>query len=453
MKEILKRKLYEQMLNWKNHHAPNYALFIKGARRVGKTTLATVFGQQEYRSYILIDLRTASKTTKHFIENNIRDLNLFFNYLQQEYETKLYYRESLIVFDEIQLFPKAREALKTLIEDGRYDYIETGSLAGIVKSTQENKILIPSEEHSLELHPLDFEEFLWAIGDNVSVDVLDDYYNKKKALNEMYQNMLIKFRKYMCVGGMPQAVVEYAKSEDFNTVNFIKNKILDLYREDVKSQKQENSIYIENVLDNIPAQLSRHGVQDAKIFRINQVNSKARMREYAGPLNWLNDAMIINIARSCSDPNVALALTYSLDYFKCYMEDTGLLINLSFNNANYIDNKIYGALLFDKLHINEGMFIENIVAQQLTAKGYKPTFYVSYDENSKIINEVDFLIQKGNKICPIEVRSGKSKSFKSLDKFKKKFTNRVGQQIILYEGDLKIADNKIFLPYFMAHLL
>lgn len=450
---ILKRKTYNELLIWKEKFAPSHCLFIKGAIRVGKTTLAETFGKTEYKSYITVNFQEANDVIKDLFVNQLLDLDYLYSVLERNYNTKLFKRESLIILDEIQLFPKARQALKTLLKDGRYDFIETGSLAGISKKTRDEQILIPSEEHIVELHPLDFEEFLWACGDFNTMLILDKHYKELSPLKHLHKDILISFRKYMCVGGMPQAVVQYVKNKDFEDVHLIKEEILNLYRNDVKEQTAENSLFIDNIINSIPSQLSRHGIQDVKLFKANQVNSNYRLNDYKGPLNWLNEAMIVNIARCCSDPNPALTLTYNDKYIKCYMEDTGLLINLSFSDGTYMDNKFYSAILFDKLHINEGMFVENIIAQQLVSNGHKPVFYVNYKNNGKIDCEVDFIIRDQYKICPIEVRSGKKKSFKSLEKFNDKFKNRIRRKIVLHEYDLKVEDELIYLPYYFAGLL
>lgn len=450
---ILQRKAYKAMLDWKNSFAPNYCLFIKGARRVGKTTLAESFGKSEYKSFITINFQEANDVVKDLFINHLLDLDYFFTVLEKIYNKKLYINDSLIILDEIQLFPKARQALKTLLKDGRFDYIETGSLAGITKKTRENEILIPSEEKELLLHPLDFEEFLWANGDTNTFSLLQEHYEKLMPLGTFHNEILVSFRKYMCIGGMPQAVVEYVESKNFEKVHYIKEDILNLYRNDVKYQTAENSLFLDNIINSIPSQLSRQGSQDIKLFKANQVNTNYRLNDYIGPLNWLKEAMIINIAKSCTDPNPALTLTYNQKYFKCYMEDTGLLINLSFKDGSYMDNKFYNAVLYDKLHINEGMFVENIVAQQLTSNGHEPIFYVKYNDNGKVECEVDFLIRKHYKIWPIEVRTGRKKVFKSLDRFSSKFKNRIGKNIVLYEGDINVKADAIYLPYYMASFL
>ena len=449
---ILRRKIYTELIEWKHDYAPKYSLFIKGARRVGKTTIAEQFGAREYRSFITVNFQEANDTIRDLFINSLLDLDYFFNVLQMQYRTRLYPRESLIILDEIQLFPKARQALKTLLKDGRYDYIETGSLAGITKKTKQEEILIPSEEHAIEMFPLDFEEFMWAMGDEITPAVLKEHYEKLKPLNKLHRDILRKFREYMCVGGMPQAVVEYAENKDFERVDFAKKQILALYRNDIKEQDEENSVYVDSILDKLPSELSRHD-SSINTFRLTHIDKNARMREYRGAFRWLSEAMIVNIARNITDPSPALTLTLDDDRFKCYMMDTGLLINLSFGDGAFMDNDLYRAILTDRLHINEGMFVENIIAQCLRTNGHKPIFYVEYDKQGKMVMEVDFLLRMDRKVVPVEAKSGKDYTIKSLLKFKEKFSDKVGKQIVLHEGDLKREGDIIYLPYYMASVL
>jgi len=453
-KMVLKRKVYAKMLEWKEKYAPEYALFIKGARRVGKTTIAEEFGRNEYKSCITISFQSANDTIRDLFVNSLLDLDYFFNVIQMQYRTKLYPRESLIILDEIQLYPLARQALKTLLADGRYDYIETGSLAGITKKTKKAEILIPSEEYSIEMFPLDFEEFLWAMGDEVTFDIMREHYQKCKPLNQLHRDILRKFREYMCVGGMPQAVVAYAEDKDFEKVDFAKKEILALYQNDIKEQEEENSQYVGSILENIPSELSRHDSPNAiNTFTLTHIDKNARYREYSGALHWLTEAMIVNVARNITDPSPALTLSMDDDRFKCYLMDTGLLINLSFGDGSYMDNDFYRAILTDRLHINEGMFVENVIAQCLRTNGHKVIFYVEYDKQGKMAMEIDFLIRIDRKIVPIEAKSGKQYTTKSLLKFKEKFTNKVGRQYVLHEGDLRVEGEVVYLPYYMAAIL
>jgi predicted AAA+ superfamily ATPase len=448
---VLKRNLYAEMLKWKNEYAPDYALFLKGARRVGKTTLAEELGKNEYKSFVTINFQSTNDTVRDLFVNSLLDLDYFFNVIQMQYGVKLYKRESLVILDEIQLYPLARQALKTLLEDGRYDYLETGSLAGIKKKAEENEILIPSEEYALEMFPLSFEEFLWATGDDFTFSLIKAFYEKLRPLGNLHKDIMRKFREYMCVGGMPQAVVKYVQHKDFEKVDFVKKEILALYRNDIKNQKEENSSHIGNILDNIPSELSKH--EKSGTFKLSHIDKNARQREYKGSLNWLSEAMIVNVARNVSDPSPALTLSMDNGRFKCYLLDTGLLINLSFGDGSYMDNDFYKAILTDKLHINEGMFIENVVSQCLIAGGHKNLFYIEYNDAGKPVMEIDFLIRKGRKVIPIEAKSGKSFAIKSLQNFKKKFAEKIGLQYVLHDGDVKREDEIVYLPIYMAAVM
>lgn len=444
---VFKRKIYNAILKWKNEYAPNYALFLKGARRVGKSTLALKLGQEEYKSYIEIRFDKAPDEIKDLFINSLEDLDSFFNKLQIYYKTRLYARESLIILDEIQLFPEARQALKTLLEDKRYDFVETGSLASITKKSKD--ILIPSEEYAIEVLPMDFEEFMWAMNDDITIDIIKEHYNNLRPLGKINKDIMNRFREYLLVGGMPQAVVEYASSKDFGKVDFIKQNILNLYENDIDTQKEENSTYVKNIFMHIPSELSKHDKQ----FILSHIDG-ARRREYKEPVKWLNEAMIVNIAENVSDPSVAFNLSTINPSFKCYMGDTGLLVSLAYKNKDYLENELYEAILFDKLHINEGMIIENAVSQSLKANGHNIYYYKKTDKELKTtIMEIDFLIRHNNKVCAIEVKSTKNYTISSLLKFKNMFNKKIGTLYVLHNGDIKVEDNIIYLPYFMAFCL
>lgn len=443
-----KRKIYDKMLDWKKNKAPDYALFLKGARRVGKTTLAKKLAREEYKSYILISFDKAPDSIKNLFVNSLEDLDDLFDKLQVHYKTRLYKGESLIILDEIQLFPLARQALKTLLDDKRYDYLETGSLASIKKKSK--GILIPSEEYHLDVYPLDFEEFLWAIDDDVSFDVMKKHFDKNIPLGSLNKNFMNLYRKYMLVGGMPQSVKAYVKTKDFGEVDFAKQGILNLYEGDIDTQEEENPSTVKNFFWHIPSELSKHD----KKYVLSHVNPNGRLREYKGPINWLNEAMIVNIAENVTDPSAAFNLSTTDPSFKCYMMDTGLLVSLAYKNKDYLENDLYRAILFDKLHVNEGMIVENITAQILRSKGDLPYFYKKTDKEKKVtVMEVDFIIRRGNKIIPIEVKSSDADSIQSLKKFKETFSNRIGQQYILYDGDIKREGEITYLPYYMAMFL
>lgn len=442
------RKIFDEMLRWKREYAPHYALFLKGARRVGKTTLAEKLGQEVYKSYILVRFDQANDEIRDLLVNGLRDLDTLFAALQLIYGKKLYRRESLIIFDEIQLFPLARQALKTLLEDGRYDYLETGSLAGITKKSK--PILIPSEEYSLDVLPMDFEEFLWAKGDEMTMPVIREHFVSKKPMGALHQTIMKAFREYMLIGGMPQAVKAFLESKSFEKADFVKKSIINLYKNDMEDQEEENSDYVTNFFDRIPSELSKHD----KRFVIGHINPSARIREYKGAIRWLNEAMLINIANNVDDPSPALNLNISDSAFKCYLSDTGLLVSLAFHDRAYLDNELYKNILLDKLQVNEGMLVENVVAQCLRANGKNAYFYTERNPKTrKTVLEIDFLIRKDKKIIPIEVKSADSTNIKSLKKLKEKYGKRIGDGIVLHHGEIKQQENMTFYPYYMASIL
>lgn len=442
------RKIYKQMLWWKENKAPNYALFLKGARRVGKSTLAERMGKNEYKSYILIRFDKAPDEIKNLFVNSLEDLDTLFTKLQFFYKKKLYVNESLIILDEIQLFPQARQAVKTLLEDGRYHYIETGSLASIKKKSKD--ILIPSEEYQLDVLPMDYEEFLLAMEDDITYSILKEHFEKLKPLGNMHKQMMHSFREYMLVGGMPQAVSEYYKTKDFGEVDFVKQNILNLYEEDMDIQKEENPKYVKNIFWHIPSELSKHD----KRYNISHIDPNARMREYSDPFKWLDEAMIINICENVNDPSVAFNLSTIDPTFKCYMMDTGLLISLTYRNKKYLENELYTAILFDKLHVNEGMIVENAIAQALRTKDEKIYYFKKTDKETKKTNmEIDFLTRRDKKVISIEAKSADSNSIKSLKEFKKSYNCKIGSQYIFHDGDIKVEDELIYLPYYMISLL
>ena len=449
---MFKRKIYDEMLKWKREYAPKYALFLKGARRVGKTTLAEKLGREEYRSYILVRFDQTEESINRLFTESLRDLDMLFNTLQFAYNTRLYQRESLIILDEIQLFPPARQALKTLLEDGRYDYLETGSLATITKKSK--NILIPSEEYSLDVLPMDYEEYLWANGNDMIIPVLREHLSSLKPMGSLHQHIMKSYREYMLVGGMPQVVSAFTESKDFEKVDFAKEQIINLYQQDMKDQEEENPEYVTNFFDRIPSELSKHD----KRYVLTHVDPNARIREYKGPIRWLDEAMIINIANNADEPDAALNLSIADPSFKCYLMDTGLLITLAYRDRPYLENELYKFVLLDKLQVNEGMLLENMAAQNLRAKGRRVYYYKETSkETKKTVMDIDFLIRDGNKLVPIEVtsgeKSGEKKSVKSLTAFKEKFGKKVGRGIALHHGEIRPEENILWLPYYMAAVL
>ncbi len=445
---MLKRKTYDQLCKWKKESNGRTAILINGARRVGKSFIAQEFGKNEYKSCLTIDFSNVSKDVVDVFENDIMDFNLFFQKLSFLFDTKLYQRDSLIIFDEVQQFPKARQLIKHLVADGRYDYLETGSLIRLKKNVQD--IVIPSEEEQLDMFPLDFEEFLWALGNDATIPILQQFFEERRPLGAVHRHLLTLFRQYVLVGGMPQSVLAYIKNADFAASDAAKRKILQLYRADIAkfAPGYEDKVYA--VFDQIPSQLSKK----EKKYRLSQINKNARFRSYEDSFIWLNEAMITNSCFNTTDPNIGLALSADHSTCKCYMADTGLLVTLAFMDKKFADNELYKAVLFDKLNINEGMLMENIVAQMIRTNGKSLYYYSRSDKENRANHmEIDFLITRNNKISPIEVKSGNYRSHKSLDKFKAKFSSKIGEQFLLYTKDVMVKDGVTHLPLYMAMFL
>ena len=450
----MRRKIYEEILKWKKRSAGQTALLIDGARRVGKSYIAEKFAAAEYKSYLLIDFNRAPKEVTDLFENYLNDLDTLFMYLSGFYNTKLYERETLIILDEVQLCPRARSAIKYLVADGRYDYLETGSLMSIKKNVKD--ILIPSEEEHLKMYPLDFEEFLWALDNETLMPLIQTCYEKKQPMGQaLHRKAMDYFRQYMIVGGMPQAVARYVETRDFDSIDRVKRAILELYRADIVKHAAGYEIKVKQIFDNIPAQLQKHD----KKFKLSSLKKEARFRDYDDALFWLSDAMIANICYNSTAPSIGLKLNMDRLTLKCYMADTGLLISHAFDENGIVSEEIYKKLLFDKLECNKGMIVENLVAQMLTAAGHKLYFYSnpSRDEVSERM-EIDFLIAKSkissrHNISPIEVKSGKNYTLTSLKKFRNKYAEQTDTPYVLHAGDLKEADGITYLPLYMTPLL
>ncbi len=450
----MKRKIYEDILNWKNNSAGQTALLIDGARRVGKSYIVKEFATCEYKSYILIDFNRVPKEVTDLFDNYLNDLDTLFMYLAGFYNTKLYERETLIILDEVQLYPKARAAIKYLVEDGRYDYIETGSLMSIKKNVKD--IVIPSEEEHLKMYPLDFEEFLWALHNETLMPIIRNCCEKRKPVGQaLHRKAMDYFRQYMIVGGMPQAVARYVETHDFDSVDRVKRGILDLYRADIVKHAAGYEMKVAQIFDDIPAQLQKHD----KKFKLSSLKKEARFRDYDDALFWLSDAMITNVCYNSTAPSIGLKLNMDRMTLKCYMADTGLLISQAFDENGIVSEEIYKKLLFDKLEFNKGMIVENIVAQMLTAAGHKLYFYAnSSREDVTERMEIDFLIAKSktssrHNISPIEVKSGKNYTLTSLKKFMSKYAEQTYTPYILHTGDLKEENGIVYLPLYMTPLL
>lgn len=449
----MRRKIYDTLLKWKNNKEGT-ALMIEGARRIGKSYIAEELGKNEYRSYLKIDFSIAPKEVFDLFNHSIHNLDSLFERLQIFYDVKLYRGESLLIFDEIQFCPKARAAIKHLVADGRYDYIETGSLISIKKNVQD--ILIPSEERTLEMYPMDFEEFLWALGEDMLMPFIKSQFEKKQPMGDaIHRKAIDLFRTYMIIGGMPQAILKYVETRDFDSVDTTKRAILDLYRKDIRKYADGEELRITAIFDELPGQLQRH----ERRFKLSALSSNARMREYSDAFFWLSDAGIVNCCYNSTAPNLGLRLNESRTTLKCYMGDTGLLISMAFDEHGEEIRELYRKLILGKLEVNTGMLVENIVAQMLRCAGHKLYFF-SQGDNIDASNrmEIDFLISKSritsrHNITPIEVKSSVRYTLSSLKKCINKFSNYLSTPIVLHDKDLSEDNGILYLPIYMTPLL
>lgn len=440
-----KRKIYSEMLDWKANADGKTALMIKGARRVGKSTIVEEFARKEYDSYILIDFSKASNQVVRLFDD-ISNMNHLFLQLQMLYGVELHERKSVIVLDEVQLAPKARQAVKHLLKDHRYDIIETGSLIGIRKFTEE--IVVPSEEKKLEMFPMDYEEFCWAIGDKVSVPLLKQCFENHQPLGDAVCRKILKdYRMYMLVGGMPQAVSEYLETNNFVHVDEMKRSILELYETDMR--KIDGTGRASMMFANIAAQLSHGGSR----FQVSSVIEHQRADDVLAIVEDMKASMMVNIANHVDDPNVGMGLTKNLEKFKLYMNDTGLFVTHIFRDKRAVDNVIYQKLLSDKLEANLGYIFENMVAQTLKFKGDELYYYTFPNESTRHNYEVDFLLSRDNKICPLEVKSSGYATHASLDAFASKYSSRIRDKYLIYTKDLRKDHDVALLPIFMTLFL
>ncbi len=445
--DYIERDVYLKLLKWKKEDAREHkCLFLRGARRVGKSCLALEFAHKEYRSFIKISFDRATKEVKDLFINSLEDLDLFYDRISIAYGKELFVGESLIILDEIQLFKPARQAIKTLILDGRYDIMETGSLASIVKKGSDgDSYLLPSEEVKLVVHPITFKEYLRAAKKTDMAAFIEKTIAMKKPFSAAYRSIYKEFREYLFVGGMPRCVATYLKTKDLVKVEEEKRAILELYYDDFNRQENVYPVYLTSIFNLIPSELSNHD----KRFKLSHINSSARAREYGSAFNWLKNAYIVNLCLQSTDPSVVPVLNANGDSIKAYFIDTGLLYSLSFMKTT--ENELfYKSLVLDKLHINEGMFMENYVAQVLKTKGYRDLFFYEKREkvNSRTIMEIDFLSIENRKVTPIEVKSSDRFTITSLTKFKKAFGNRVTSGIVVYDGDYKNEDGIVYVPIF-----
>ena len=450
----MKRKIYSKLLEWKKKSNGSTALLIDGARRVGKSYIVEEFAKKEYASYALVDFSKAKPNLKRIFNEYLDDLDTFFLYFERITQTRLVKGDSLIIFDEVQKFPRAREAIKHLVADGRYHYIETGSLISINKNVKD--ILIPSEEHRIPMYPMDFEEFLWAIGDETTMPLLRVKFAELKPLGEeMHRQIMDSFRQYMVVGGMPQAVIKFIATRDFEAVDSVKRDIIALYRSDIQKYGGHLRHKALSVFNAIPSQLSRH----EKRLIISEIRSGGRMRDFETTFDWLESAMTVNVCHRAAEPNVGLELTSDRMSVKCYMGDTGLLVSHAFGENELAAKNVHNRILLDDIELNEGMVVENIVAQMLRAAGHGLYYFSDVGrESASDRMEIDFLLAKsrternGN-ISPIEVKSGNRYSTVSLNKFCKKYARFLDTPYILHPKDLSVQDGVVRLPLYMAPFL
>ena len=456
----MKRKIYQQLLDWKHDRRGEVALLIEGARRIGKRYIVEEVAKNEYDSYLLIDFSRVNPKVIEFFDLYLDDLDMLFTSLELYGKKKLIPRKnptdeasSLIIFDEIQFCPRARSAIKHLVADHRFDYIETGSLISIKKNVKD--IMLPSEEHAIEMYPMDFEEFLWAMGDEMMMPFIKMQFEKRKPMEAFHRKALDYFRQYMIVGGMPQAVQTYVDTRDFDKVDERKRDILSIYRNDIRKYADNQETKVAAIFEELPGQLQKH----EKKFRLADLQPHARMRDYSEAFFWLSDAKIINCCYNSTEPSIGLKLNEERTTLKCYMGDTGLLISHAFDERGIVTSELYQKLMFDKLEVNEGMLVENIVAQMLRAAGHKLYFFSKYSaKEADERMEIDFLIAKPtitsrHNISPIEVKSGSHYTITSLKKCIKKYDKQLATPYVLHDKDLKVEDGIMYLPLYMTPLL
>ncbi|WP_175578308.1 ATP-binding protein [Bifidobacterium jacchi] len=453
---MLRRKMLDKLIAWKHRANGCEAVLIEGARRVGKSTTAVEFGRTQYRSYLLVDFARLPQEVHDVFENQRDDFDTLFMMLSAYYRTRLYERDSLIIFDEVQRYPAARELIKYLVADGRYDYVETGSLISIRKNVE--GIVIPSEERKMGMGPLDFEEFCWAMGEELLAETIRHAFDALRPLPDVLHKRAMRlWREYLLVGGMPQVVSSYVERRDFGEADDIKRGILQLYGDDIGKFANGDAGRVRGIFAQIPGQLSKH----EKRFTLASVDKDARLREYDAAFFWLEDARLINICRNATDPSVGLGLYEDNASFKCYMADTGLLVAQTFADRETTPDDVYRDILFDKLSLNEGMLVENAVAQQFRANGRRLFFFSrSSREDAARTMEIDFLIVREYddaamkpRISPIEVKSTRRYGTSSLDKFRRLYGGKLGKEYVLHPRQLEAGGERIKLPLYMAHCL
>ena len=449
----MRRKIYNDLLRWKQEEQGRCALLIDGARRVGKSYIVREFAAGEYRSALIIDFSIARAEVKQLFSDYAGDIDMLFMNLMSIYNVTLYHRESLVVFDEVQECPPARQAIKHLVADGRYDYIETGSLISIKRNVK--NIIIPSEERHITLYPMDFEEFLWAVGNETMMDAIRMNYGRKHPMGPLHRKAMELLRQYMIVGGMPQAVLAFVETKSFERTDRMKRDILALYKADIAKYATGQETHVSGIFDQIPSQLQRH----ERRFKLSSVSKGGRMRDFQNSFLWLSEAMTVNIAYNTTEPNVGLGMNVERSSLKCYMADTGLLLSMAFDENTIVSEELYRKLLLDKLEVNAGMLMENLVAQMLRAAGHKLYFYSNNSrEEASDRMEVDFLISKSaitsrHNISPIEVKSGRRYAITSLNKMIDKYSNYLSTSYVIHTANYAEKDAITYLPVYMVPLL
>ena len=442
---IFKRKIYNELLQWKRTDEGRTAVLIQGARRVGKSTIAEEFATNEYETHILVDFAACSTEIRDLF-NDVSDLNRIFMRLQLEYGVELKERKSVIIFDEVQLAPKARQAIKYLVKDGRYDYIETGSLISIRKNVKD--ILIPSEEVKLHMFPMDYEEFRWALGDTTTIRLLQGCFHDKTSLGDATNRKLMRdFRLYMLVGGMPQAVVVYLETNNLEKVDSVKRSIITLYEDDFN--KIDPTGNASKIFRQIPAQLT----SNANRYLAWSATDGTRNSALAEILSEIRESMVVNMAYHANDPSAGMALHQDPNKYKMFAGDTGLFVTLAFWDSKFTDNTIYHKLLADKLSTDLGYVYENVVAQMLKASGHELYYYTFPTDSGKHNYEVDFLIADGDKVSPVEVKSSGYKAHTSLNTFCGKFSSRIRNKYLIYTKDMRKDGDVLYLPVYMTMFL
>lgn len=449
---IFKRKVYDKLIEWKTLAAGTSAVLLEGARRIGKSTIVEDFAKNEYDDYMILDFAREGKDIRENFIENMDHLDVFFRNLFLLKGKDLTGERCVIIFDEVQMFPQARQAIKYLVADGRYDYIETGSLISIRKNVQD--ILIPSEEYRIKMFPMDFEEYLWAIGDHTTIPVIKEAFNSRTPLGDAIHRKIMKnFRTYMAVGGMPQAVEALVQGKTFAQIDFIKRNILTLYEEDLAKYDKANQDRASVIYKTIPEQLENKNSH----FKFSLVDKSARYQMYVDAVKFITDSMIGNECINVTVPEIVPELYADRSNFKLYMGDTGLLVSQIMKNQDETDENLYKSLIFDKLGINQGMILENVVAQMLRASGHALYFHEYYYQAENTVKEkkyeIDFLIVKKKKICPIEVKSSNYSAHKSFDYLTKKYPIKLEDRYIIYTKDLKFEDQILYLPVYMTMLI